>query len=220
MIEIITEDEAGIPESIVLLDITQTHSGHATPTDSNVERGSDITDHIKVDLRPFTATCFVSDSMLEAAASDMDGAVSATSSVEAGAQSFTVNGISQTTIRTRIVYRRLIDLQDAGKLVTIVTDLERYESMCLTDLSFPIDTKDGYTFELSARVVRIAETRSAAQPTPVHVRGRRRVNAGFVPSFRVDQNLAPDAAPPTTVPDRRNVSTSTLRRLAGFGVGD
>jgi hypothetical protein len=216
MIEIIVTDAADVPSSIVLLDLSQTHSGKATPTDSNVERGSDVTDHIKVDLRPFTATCFVGNSMLEAAASDMDGATSATSTVDAGSASFTVNGISQYTDRVRIVYRRLLDLQSAGTLVTIVTGLERYESMCITDLSFPVTNKDGIEFELSAREVRIAETRSAAAPTPVHVRGRRRVNAGVTPTFRVDQNLSPEATPPAAVPTR-SAAAELLGSLFGGG---
>ena len=121
MIEVIITDDASVPSSIVLLDLAQTHSGK-TPTDSNIERGSDVTDHIKVDLRPFTATCFVGNSMLEAAASDMDGATDATIAVDAGSQAFTVNGISAPTDRVRLVYRRLMDILEAGKLVTIVTD--------------------------------------------------------------------------------------------------
>ena len=204
MIEIIITDAADVPSSIVLLDLGQTHSAKATPTDSNVERGSDVTDHIKVDLRPFTASCFVSNSMLEAAASDMDGATDATSTVQAGAQAFTINGISAPTDRVRIVYRRLVDILEAGKLVTIVTDMERYESMALTDLSFPVENKDGITFELSARHVRIAETRSAATPTPAHVRGHRTRNAGVTPIVGVPPMLAwPQGGnPPEQVPTR------------------
>lgn len=215
MIQVIVTDAAGIPSSIVLLDLAQTHSGKATPTDSPVERGSDITDHIKVDLRPFTATCFVGNSMLEAEASDMDGATSATSTIDAGAASFTINGISAPTDRVRLVYRRLLDIQEAATLVTIVTDLDRYESMCITDLSFPVTNKDGIEFELSARQVRIAETRTASAPVPVHVRGRRRVNAGFTPTFRVDQSLTPEAAPPASVPTRSGLLETGLSLFGG-----
>lgn len=202
MIEIIVPDDAGVPVSIILLDLGQTHSSSATPTDSPVERGSDVTDHIKVDLRPFSASCFVSNSMLEAAASDMDGATSAKSTIEAGAQSFTIDGISAPTDRARIVYRRISDILDSAQLVTIITDLDRYESMALTSLSFPVTNSDGITFDLQAREVRIAETRSAAAPVPVHVRGRRRVNAGVTPTFRVDENLSPEATPPAAPPQR------------------
>ena len=204
MIEVIITDDASVPSSIVLLDLAQTHSGKATPTDSNIERGSDVTDHIKVDLRPFTATCFVGNSMLEAAASGMDGATDATIAVDAGSQAFTVNGISAPTDRVRLVYRRLMDILEAGKLVTIVTDLDRYESMALTDLSFPVENKDGISFELSARQVRIAETRSAAAPVPAQVRGHRTRNAGVTPIVGVPPMLAwPQGGnPPETVPTR------------------
>jgi hypothetical protein len=202
MIRILYTDTAGIMQSIVLTDLEATHKMTVTTTDHPVELGADITDHARVELRPFSCRCLVSDSLLEAAESGMGSAVEASVSVPlADGTSVTMLGFSEQPKVVQNTYNALKDLLASRQPCTIVTNLDRYESMIIRDLAFPETTNDGIELTLEAREIRIVTTVNTTSPRPAQVRGHRRVNAGPQAT-----TVVPAAAAP---PPRATRETST-----------
>lgn len=183
MIDIIFLDASGATQSVSVIDVDHSHTSLAEPTDSPVENGVDITDHIRPKQKEFSAQCFVSNSLLEAAATQMGGAVEVSTTVSAtGGPGVAVTSFSTPVQRVKLVYEALVGLQEARKTCTIVTPLRRYESMCITSLSFPVTNSDGITFELQAREIRIATTQRNGNPAPRQTRGHRTTNGGTQPT--------------------------------------
>lgn len=199
MIRIHYTDDAGQMRSIVVLDIDVTHESAAAPTDHPVEDGSDVTDHVRPELDSFTATCFVSDSLLEAAESQMGGATETTRQVKLSrGGSMSVVAFSSKPNRAQLVFDELRALQRSRQTCTIVTTRRRYESMIIRRLSFPEKNTDGLEFQMEVREVRIATSRTVAVPRPRHVRGNRTSNAG-----RQQTQAAPTTpTPPASAPNR------------------
>jgi hypothetical protein len=196
MIDILWTDASGATQAVTVISIDHDHVGAAEPTDSPVEDGSDITDHIRAKQREFSATCFVSDTLIEAAATQMGGATEVTSTVESpSGKGFSVVSFSAPIQRVKLVYEALDSLRVGRRTCTIVTPLRRYESMCLTNLSFPVTNTDGVTFTLSAREIQIATTQTSAAPVPRQTRGHRRANVGTQPSTTLVETTGPSAPP-------------------------
>ncbi len=194
MIDLYYTDDAGATERIQLLSLSHEHGLTATPTDHPVEDGSDVTDHVKLELETFSSLCHLSNALISPLASQMGGAVDGSSSVQTPFGSVLVQGLSERIDRVQLVYEALRTLRASKKLVTIVTPLRRYESMIITSLSFPVDNKDGVEFQLDAREVRVAISTSANVPQPAQTRGNRRANAGTQPT---QPNPLPTVATPT-----------------------
>ena len=111
-------------EALDLLDLGQQHDLTSTPTDNPVEDGSDVTDNIRDDLDPFAATVFVSNSMLRAEGTQMDGAVETTTSIDLpSGGKMQVRGLTQYVDRVKLVYETLLAAKRARRTCTIVTPL-------------------------------------------------------------------------------------------------
>lgn len=194
MIDLYYTDDAGATERIQLLSLSHEHGLAATPTDHPVEDGSDVTDHVKLELETFSSLCHISNALISPMATHMGGAVDGSASVQVPSGSMLVQGLSERVDRVQLVYEALRVLRTSKKIVTIVTPLRRYESMIITSLSFPVDNREGIKFQLDAREVRIATSTTANVPQPAQTRGNRRANAGTQPT---QANPLPAAATPT-----------------------
>lgn len=214
MISFIFLDDSGATQSVTVLDVDHEHVGSAEPTDSPVEDGADITDHIRAKQREFSASCFVSDTLIEAAETQMNGAVETTTTVATSTgKGITVTSFSAPVQRVKLVYEALEGLRVGRRTCTIVTPLRRYESMCLTSISFPVTNSDGITFSVTAREVRIATTQGGIANRPRQVRGHRRVNAGTQPTPAAP--TTGPAAPPAQAMNRSGAA-ALLDSMASF----
>jgi len=203
MIHIIWTDASGATQTVSVLDVDHDHVGAAEPTDSPVEDGSDITDHIRPKQREFNTTCFVSDTLISAAPTQMGEAEETTTSIATpDGKGITVTSFTSVIQRVKLVYEALDALRVGRRTCVILTPIRRYESMCITNLSFPVTNTDGVTFTLSAREIKIATTQTNAIPQPraSQVRGQRRANAG-TQSTTPAPTTGP-AAPPETAANR------------------
>lgn len=208
MISILYPDDAGVIETISLLDLDATHDMSSTPTEHPVEDGSTIADHIKVELDSFSARVLVSNSLVEAADSHMGGATPTTYDV-AG---ITVQGFSSDVNRVQLVFDALRDLRERRVVCTIQTNLRRYESMVLTRLAWPETTSDGIELTLDAKQIRVVSTRTIANPQPRQTRGHPRTNGGTVAT-----QAAPTTPEPPQTPPQRSIAASALDSLFGGG---
>jgi hypothetical protein len=129
----------------------ETHSLEAEVTEHPVERGSTITDHVRLNPIEVTLECVVSDTPLGAIAADP---TRINSQIE-------IEGEDSTAIPTpsEDAYTKLKAIRLAREPVTIETSLDRFENMILTRLTIPrnSDTSGGLTFEATFREVVIVE---------------------------------------------------------------
>ncbi len=208
MIRILYPDSAGVMQSIVMMDIEATHDMDSTPTDHPVEQGADVTDHVRLELRPFSCRCFISDSLIEAAESGMGSIVEASISVPLpDGTSLTMLGFSDVPQVVQQTYNALKELRATRQPCTIVTNLERYESMIIKRLSFPETVNDGIELTLEAREIRIVTTTTTTSPRPRQVRGHPRTNAGP----QATTVVPPTPPPPPAI--NRSTAQEFLRRI-------
>lgn len=211
MIRILYPDAAGVMQTIALMDLEPTHEMESTPTDHPVESGSDITDHVRLELRPFSARCLITNSLYEAAESHMGAATPTTIAIPTGGGSFAVYGFTEAVDRVQLVYTALKELRASRTPCTIVTNLERYESMIIKRLSFPENATDAIELTIEAREIQIVTTTISANPRPRQVRGHPRTQAGTQSTTAA----ATTPAPPTTPPSRSGAA-ALADSIAGF----
>jgi hypothetical protein len=208
---ILYADDAGVIQTIALMDIESTHDFVTSPTDHPVEDGSAITDHVKLELDTWSGRVVVTNTMIETEESQMAGATSVMSSVDTPVGPVSVHGLSAAVDRMQLVFDALRELRSSRRLCTIVTARRRYESMILTRFSFPETNQDGVEITIEAREIRVVSTRTIAAPRPRQVRGNPRAAAGTVTTQPVP---ATGPQPPTTIP-ARTTNQSTLLQLFG-----
>ncbi len=147
-VEIRTISIAGYPIDIAKM---ETHSLDAEVTDHPVEKGSVISDHVRLNPIEITLECLVSDTPI--------GVIATDPTRQAGA--IEINGESSDTAPTpsEDAYAFLKRIRLAREPVTIETSLDRFENMVLTSLSVPRNatTSGGLTFEVTFKEVVIIE---------------------------------------------------------------
>lgn len=200
-------DTSGTLRTIDLLSLELRHTSKATPTDSPVEDGADITDHVRAELRELTFKAHVSNHNASET-SNVNGATSSTSSADlpSGGKA-TVTKWSTAFDRPKSVYDELEALRVSRSTCSIITQLVTYDVMVITSISAPVKGVDAIEFELSARELRIVQTQTGAAVRTAQPRGRRTANAGAQGGAAF---LQPATPVPTAPPQRQ---TSTFRSL-------
>lgn len=179
MITVFYTGTDGSTRSLRLNDTTQTHESSSSPTDHPVEDGADVTDHIKLDPDKVSFEVFVSNSLVAAEETNMDGAREVAVAVPLPKSgSATVVGFSSTFNRVGSVYDELRNMQAARVVCVVQTRLRRYADMCLTRLSTPVTNSEGVRFSLELRHIRMVSTETVSAPVPRNVRGNAAANAG------------------------------------------
>jgi hypothetical protein len=111
----------------------ETHHSSAEATDSPVEEGVAITDHV----RPKPDEVMI------------EGWVTNTPIPPPGSSSLFLPGLAENA------YADLLDLKDNPRLVTVVTSLRTYEDVVLIDLQVPRDAKTGEALHFTAQFKQI-----------------------------------------------------------------
>lgn len=117
--------------------INESHAADSEVTQHPVEKGADITDHVR--LKPLVV--------------QMEGLVSdATFPPQAG--------------RWRDAYRKLMTLRDQAKPFTLVTALREYTDMVLVSLTFPRDIGSADSLKFSATLQQVVRATSQTVIVP------------------------------------------------------
>ncbi len=137
--------------SIVMIDgfsidasISEEHGFNSEVTEYPVETGGDITDNVRAKPITVTLECIVSDTPL----GDF------------------VNIRDSGSIPSVIAYSRLTKIRDKREPVTIITSLDTFENMVLTDLSIPRKAETGHAIEFSAtfqQIILVTNNRSTVR---------------------------------------------------------
>jgi hypothetical protein len=160
------------------------HERTAELTDHAVERGSDISDHVKVNNGTLTFEGVISNHPLQTPRTHMNGVTGEVRPVrlESG-RTANVLKFSARFDRVRAVDEVLEGLISARRLVRIVTHLRTYEEMVITRFRVDLEAKDGNAlpFSIDAKKPRIVQTTTAQVPRPAERRARRSAQRGNQP---------------------------------------
>lgn len=205
MVEIIFEDGGNIVPIVADAATEERHRMAAIATKQEVERGVDVTDHVRPEPRILTLTVVISDTPIRPT-SDLGGGL-ATYELDLPAQgvgaapklvgpaTWQAGAISERAadpVRvqvytperepTRVVdtWRTLLDARDRALLATVTTRLETYESMVLTEATTTRTAADGtwIRVELTFEQLRTASSELVDDPVPLRERDRRQQNRG------------------------------------------
>lgn len=149
--------------------MSETHTRTATPSDSEVEDGSVISDHIKLAPEGLSMNCIVSDvpvSILGLGVStdDVLGAAKDFLGGDKGA----FEGLVKNPRRTpKEAWTYLNQIWKARTPFNVVTALQRYENMVITNLSAPRKSEDGKSlvFDIDLRKMKIIKSSKVKIPS-------------------------------------------------------
>jgi hypothetical protein len=145
--------------------VSATHEGSAMITRHPVERGSDITDHIRREPDTVDIDIVISDTPVMYLAS-----LRAKASVPGG----------NPKTRAKDAYDFLRRIKDNGQTVKVVLGLRTYRTMAIRSLSVTQDKDTSNIVRIRARFeeIIIAQTETVAAPEPVNQSRGDRVNQG------------------------------------------
>lgn len=226
-------NDAGLLWAVVLdATVEERHSARSTVSRHPVERGVDVTDHVRPEARGLVLEVAVSDSVFRAT-SDLGGSIQRVdvlregvsvqrapvrsgSSVTRGpldspgvvpwtVQSYTPDREPQRVLDT---WTRLIYARDNALLASITTPLETYQDMVLSEIQTTRRAADSTWLRASLvfEPVVMVSLEFVDDPVPARERDRRRVNRGA-------QSTTP-ATPAATTRTRARLE-SGLSRLWG-----
>src|SRR5271166_4905146 len=131
--------------------IKEMHHSEVDSTDSPVEEGVDITDHLRAKPDMVTITGMVTNFPLVApAANRLGGTTQFPSQTGQGIQVPSNVTAAWSPGRAETAYIDLLALKAAATLVTVVTGLRVYQNMALKSLDVPREAKIGEALEFTA----------------------------------------------------------------------
>lgn len=160
--------------------ISETQDITSQVTEHPVEKGANITDHVRAEIDRVHLEVFVSNTPNR----DVNGRGAAVEGVELdlkkARETASVFKFGTDFDAVSDMQSVLRDLRDSATLVTIATSSRDYEDMILAEIS---QKKDGNTgtsasFDLNFRQIRTVETKLVKVPTPKETRGKHAVNKG------------------------------------------
>jgi hypothetical protein len=147
--------KSGQSIGLITLDavISSTITHQIDVTDHEVERGANIADHARIKPRTLSLQCLISNTptpgqqanrVIKLVGVDFRSNVS-------GDQATKSPGYA------RAAYDELLRLRAASEIVSVVTDLDRFESMLITNISIPRDarTGDALSFTVELKEIRL-----------------------------------------------------------------
>ncbi len=185
--------------------LSENHPSSNVVTEHPVERGVNVTDHVRPEVDRVTLEVYVTNAPIKVPRTNLDGATGGTSALElevpttgelpiaipgigaalkgAGAFNRTISVKAQTLQfdefdRVASVYHSLKFLQETAQLLTISTSLVEYENFVIQSVTAPRQAGDGdaMKIQIEARQLRFVTTKTVPAPkTPV---GAKKANLG------------------------------------------
>lgn len=154
MADIVFDDDGDLVALVIDITKEERHRASATATEIEVERGVDITDHVRPNRDPITLSVVISDTPL-----------------------FFPEGIAG---RARDAWAQLVDAKDRALLATLTTKIATYEDMILVEALTTITSADGTWIkaELTFMPIRQVSSELVADPVAARPRDRAQVNVG------------------------------------------
>ncbi len=167
--------------------VRQAHESSATATEHTVERGANVSDHVRANLDRITLEVVVSNQPITVPKTQMDGIGRAAGGLEI-VDGFTGITLAQANVlvfdsdfdRVRTIYDLLLDLKSSGEIVSIITTLREYEDMVLLRVS-PVReaaTGDALVATVEARQINVVDSEVVQAPEPVQTRDAAPTNRG------------------------------------------
>lgn len=148
--------------------IRETHNRTARVTDNEVEDGSIISDHVKLDPRTLSIEGEISDtpvSILGLGVSTDDFLGAANDFLDGDKSAF--EGLVKNTRRTpKEAWTYLNELMEKRTPFSVVTSLQRYENMIITSLSAPRTAANGRNLIFNGELKKIQIVKSAVVQIP------------------------------------------------------
>lgn len=148
--------------------VKETHSRTATITDTEIEDGALVSDHVVLAPESVTLSCIVSDvpvSILGLGVSVDDALGAAKDFVGGNKGAF--EGLVKNPRRTpKEAWQYLEQIWKARNPFNVVTALQRYENMVITNLTAPRESSNGKSlmFDIDLRKIRIIKSSNVAIP--------------------------------------------------------
>lgn len=134
--------------------VSEEHGFEADVTEHPVEKGANITDHVRQKPRTVRITGIVSNTPLPSFTAPL-------ANLGAGD-------------RAVAAWQNLQEIHLSGKLVTVVTSLEEYADMALVSVSVPRDAQRGNVLEFTAVLRQVTTVESESVSAPDAPRPRRK----------------------------------------------
>lgn len=148
--------------------VKESHNRTATVTDNEVEDGSLVSDHVILSPESVTLSCIVSDvpvSILGLGVSQDDVLGAAKDFLGGNKGAF--EGLVKNPRRTpKEAWQYLEQIWKARNPFNVVTALQRYENMVITNLTAPRESSNGKSlmFDIDLRKIRIIKSSNVAIP--------------------------------------------------------
>lgn len=142
--------------------LKETHNRTARVSDNEIEDGSIVSDHVKLDPKSISMECLVSEtpvSILGLGVSTDDFLGAANDFLDGDKSAF--EGLVKNTRRTpKEAWTYLNDIMEKRTPFSVVTSLQRYENMIITSLSAPRAAQNGKDlyFNVELRQIQIVES--------------------------------------------------------------
>ena len=168
--------------------VSETHESKVEVTEHPVERGVNISDHARALPQSLRIEGLVSNFHLPYPSAALTARLSGSTQYSARPD--------LAGNRAEEAYSELLRLKDAAELITVVTAIQTYENMLITDLNIPRDATsgDGLRFSINLKQITIVNSRTVEQPVsedkPKKKRDLGNVNSKTTPQATVDQSLA------------------------------
>lgn len=207
MADIVFEDGDQLLALVVDATVEEIHRASAQATEQPVERGVDVTDHVRPERRALTLNVVISDTPIrptDALGGEVERVelelparrVHAEHARRSGPTSFEGAEVEERAAPTTYVevfrpseeeptrvadsWALLLDARDRALLAVVTTGLETYEDMVLIEAHTTRSAKDGSWLraELHFAQVRQVSTELVDDPTPARARDRRQQERG------------------------------------------
>jgi hypothetical protein len=154
-------------------------------TDHVVEKGADMTDHVRPGNDTFTVEAIATNTPIVMMKFGMDGATMEARKTDLadGKSSAVVFSSSQRFDRVFAIDKQVLALRDTAQVLTVVTRGRTVENCVIAEYRRTVDVDKANILALSIdfRVIRIATTQTTTAPIPAMRAGQGQINRGHQP---------------------------------------
>ncbi len=217
--------DAGGSLAVIEFDATlgEVHQGTTVVTEHPVEKGVNISDHVRPEVDRLTLEVFVTNAPIRVPRTNLDGATGGVAPLDLVVPStfelpIAIPGVGaalkgagllsgNTTVKANVlqfdsfdrvssVYHELKTLQETSTVVTIQTSLREYDNFVLKSVTEPRQAGEGDSMRINIEAQQIRFVTAKTVPAPKTPVGAKKVNRGAKPSTDAGpkQSLALKAA--------------------------
>ncbi len=184
------------PEQSIDFDasVTEGYESAAEVTEHAVERGANVTDHVRPKNDTVSLECVITNTPIITPTFGMNGASGSVGSatVEVGGKKYTAKtwGFSQPFDRVNAVDVQIRALQAAGQVFTIVTSVRVIADSVITRYKWDRDVESGRSLMMTLELARIrVATTQRTDAVPRRRSGRQQENRGSQPAVEDNRTV-------------------------------